>query len=146
MLYSILRNIGISKIRNPRPMRAMGMRMAIREGKAGIRRFFIWDDFTRQGEFTQTSLFFCSLFGGLGWCSIDNRMENHSPETDPQPFTDKELEVIQSLLQGKSTQQIALQPGVSTRPVEHHLTHIYEKLEVCSRTEAVIKLVHLFEK
>jgi DNA-binding NarL/FixJ family response regulator len=73
-------------------------------------------------------------------------MENNSPETDSQPFTDKELEVIQPLLDGKSTQQIALQLGISTRAVEHHLTHIYEKLDVCSRAEAIIKLIHLFEK
>ena len=73
-------------------------------------------------------------------------MENDSPSADSQLFTDKELKVIQPLLEGKSTQQIALQLGVSTRAVEHHLTHIYEKLGICSRTEAVIKLIHLFEK
>ncbi len=63
-----------------------------------------------------------------------------------QTFTKRELEVIPLLLHGKSTSQIALQLGVCTRAVEHHLTHIYEKLGVCSRTEAVIKLIHLFEK
>jgi len=73
-------------------------------------------------------------------------MGNDSPESSSQPFTNKELAVIQPLLDGKSTQQIALQLGVTTRAVEHHLTHIYEKLGVCSRTEAVIKLVHLFKK
>lgn len=61
-------------------------------------------------------------------------------------FTEKELLVITLLLEGKSTSQIALQLGVSARAVEYHLTHIYEKLDVCSRTEAVIKLIHLFEK
>jgi two-component system competent response regulator ComA len=73
-------------------------------------------------------------------------MENDSPTADSQPFTNKELKVIQLLLDGKSNQQIALQLGISTRAVEHHLTHIYEKLGICSRTEAVIKLIHLFEK
>jgi two-component system competent response regulator ComA len=73
-------------------------------------------------------------------------MENDSPTADSQPFTNQELKVIQLLLDGKSNQQIALQLGISTRAVEHHLTHIYEKLGICSRTEAVIKLIHLFEK
>ena len=97
-------------------------------------------------EILQKNVLACSLFCILGNSSIDNSMENNSPETDSQPFTDKELEVIRPLLQGKSTQQIALQLGVSTRAVEHHLTHLYEKLGVCSRTEAVVKLIHLFEK
>jgi len=59
---------------------------------------------------------------------------------------EKDLRVIQLLLEGKSNQQIASQLGVSTRAVEHHLTHIYEKLEVSSRAEAIIKLIHLFEE
>lgn len=67
-------------------------------------------------------------------------------ENQQRQFTDKEVEVIHLLLEGISTQEIALQLGVSTRAVEHHLTHIYEKLEVCSRTEAVLKLITLFKK
>lgn len=61
-------------------------------------------------------------------------------------FTKRELEVIQLLLKGESTKLMASQLNIATRTVEIHLTHIYEKLEVCSRTEAVIKLIHLFEK
>ena len=63
-----------------------------------------------------------------------------------QTFTERELEVIQLLLKGKTTKLMASQLGISTRTVEIHLTHIYEKLEVYSRTEAAIKLIHLFEK
>jgi DNA-binding CsgD family transcriptional regulator len=62
-----------------------------------------------------------------------------------QTFTERELEVIQLLLKGKTTKLMASQLGITTRTVEIHLTHIYEKLEVFSRTEAVIKLIHLFE-
>lgn len=63
-----------------------------------------------------------------------------------QTFTKRELQVIQLLLQGKSTSQIALQLNVCTRAVEYHLTDIYEKLGVCSRVEAIIKLLSLFKK
>jgi DNA-binding NarL/FixJ family response regulator len=66
--------------------------------------------------------------------------------THLQTFTKRELEVIQLLIQGKSTSQIALHLGVCPRAVELHLTHIYEKLGVCSRTEAVIHLIHSPEK
>ena len=64
---------------------------------------------------------------------------------DQQDFTKRELQVIQLLLEGKSTKLIASQFGLSTRAVEIHLTHIYEKLGVCCRTEAVIKLIRLRE-
>ncbi|MCC6301115.1 MAG: helix-turn-helix transcriptional regulator [Anaerolineales bacterium] len=67
-------------------------------------------------------------------------------ESQQYLFTEKEQGVIQLLLGGKSTQEIALLLDVSTRAVEHHLTHIYEKLGICSRAEAIIKLIHLFEK
>ena len=63
-----------------------------------------------------------------------------------QTFTERELQVIQLLLEGKSTKLIASQLGVCTRSVEHHLTHIYEKVGVASRAEVIIKLIPLFEK
>lgn len=61
-------------------------------------------------------------------------------------FTQRELEVIRFLICGKSNEQIALQLNICTRAVEHHLTHIYEKLGVSSRAEAIIKLIHMPEK
>lgn len=68
------------------------------------------------------------------------------PPPEKSEFTEKELQVIPLLLEGKSNSQIALQLGVSMCAVEHHLTHIYEKLEVSSRAEAIVKLIDLFEK
>lgn len=67
-------------------------------------------------------------------------------ETQQRPFTEKELQVIRMLLDGKSNSQIALEIGVSARAVEHHLTSVYEKLGVSSRVEAIIKLIYLFKK
>ena len=73
-------------------------------------------------------------------------MENDStPPPENRKFTEKDLQVIQFLLEGKSNKQIANQLAVSSRAVEYHLTHIYEKLGVCSRVEAVIKLIRLFK-
>ncbi len=57
-----------------------------------------------------------------------------------------ELIVIRMILKGMSNKQIALQLNICTRAVEKHLTHIYEKLEVSSRPEAIIKLMHMPEK
>jgi DNA-binding NarL/FixJ family response regulator len=61
-------------------------------------------------------------------------------------FTEKESQINPLLLEGKSTKQIALQLGVSTRAIEHHLTNIYKKLGACSRLEAILKLFQIHEK
>lgn len=58
-------------------------------------------------------------------------------------FSNREGQVIQLLLQGKSNKQIALALGVSVRAVEFHLSNIYSKLGVSSRTEAALKLSEL---
>ncbi len=60
--------------------------------------------------------------------------------TEPYLFSAREKEVIALLLQGKSNKQIALELGISQRTVEFHLKNIYIKLQVGSRTEAVLKL------
>ena len=60
---------------------------------------------------------------------------------EPQDrFSERERKVIEALLQGKSNKQIAIALGLSLRTVEFHLSNIYKKLGVASRTEAVIKL------
>ena len=56
------------------------------------------------------------------------------------PLTEREQDVARVLLQGKSNKQIALELGISERTVEFHLKNIYTKLEVASRTEAILKL------
>jgi len=53
------------------------------------------------------------------------------------------MEVIEYLLEGKSNKQIAKDLGVSVRTVEFHLSNIYARLNVHSRTEAAIKLTEM---
>ncbi len=55
-------------------------------------------------------------------------------------YSEREQQVIELLIQGKSNKQIALALGVSVRAVEFHLSNIYSKLGVSSRTEAALKL------
>ena len=52
----------------------------------------------------------------------------------------REKQVTGLLLQGKSNKQIALSLGISASTVEYHLKNIYKKLQVNSRTEAVLRL------
>jgi len=61
-------------------------------------------------------------------------------DIDSNRFSEREKDVVNLLLQGKSNKQVALELGISNRTVEFHLSNIYAKLEVTSRTEAVLKL------
>ena len=63
------------------------------------------------------------------------------PIYDMDQFSEREKEVTNLLLQGKSNKQIAMALGISANTVEYHLKNIYRKLKVSSRTEAVLRLV-----
>ncbi len=55
-------------------------------------------------------------------------------------FSERERQVNELLALGRSNKQIALALGISVRAVEFHLSNIYAKLGVNSRTEAALKL------
>lgn len=55
-------------------------------------------------------------------------------------LSNREQEVVQLLLEGKSNKLIALALGVSDRTVEFHLKNIYAKFQVSTRMELVLKL------
>ena len=54
-----------------------------------------------------------------------------------QPLTVREIEVLQLTAQGLANKQIALALGISEHTVKFHLSSLYAKLGVASRTEAV---------
>ena len=53
-------------------------------------------------------------------------------------LTNREREVLQIAASGCSNQEIALRLSVSRRTIQCHLSHIFKKLNVVSRTEAVV--------
>lgn len=53
------------------------------------------------------------------------------------PLTDRELEALQLLAQGKANKQIALDLAISEHTVKFHVSSIYNKLGAANRTEAV---------
>jgi DNA-binding NarL/FixJ family response regulator len=60
-------------------------------------------------------------------------------QDEPGPsLTAREMEVLGLVSLGSSNRQIARELGLSVRTVEAHLTHIYNKLGVGSRTEAAL--------
>ena len=60
--------------------------------------------------------------------------------TSLQGLSAREKEVVDLLLKGKSNKLIASALGISDRTVEFHLKNIFTKLQVNSRTEAILKL------
>jgi DNA-binding NarL/FixJ family response regulator len=54
-----------------------------------------------------------------------------------EPLTDRELEVLQLLAQGKSNKEIGAKLFISEFTVKGHLRSIFTKLNVLSRTEAI---------
>lgn len=56
-------------------------------------------------------------------------------------LTSRELEVLELLAQGMSNQDIGTTLGIAEKTVRIHMTHIFEKLGVTDRTQAVITAV-----
>jgi DNA-binding CsgD family transcriptional regulator len=60
--------------------------------------------------------------------------------TQLQTLSAREQEVVNLLLEGKSNKLIASALGISNRTVEFHLKNVFNKLQVSSRTELILKL------
>ncbi|MBK9050037.1 MAG: DUF805 domain-containing protein [Chloroflexi bacterium] len=60
--------------------------------------------------------------------------------TQTPPLSNREWEVVELLLQGKSNKLIALSLSITERTVEFHLKNIYAKFQVSSRVELILKL------
>jgi DNA-binding NarL/FixJ family response regulator len=56
-----------------------------------------------------------------------------------QPLSDREIEVLHLAASGMRNGEIARTLSLSTRTIEGHLTNIFNKLGVGSRTEAIVK-------
>jgi DNA-binding NarL/FixJ family response regulator len=59
----------------------------------------------------------------------------------PETLTPREEEILHLLSEGMLSKEIAQQLAISVQTVNSHLKHIYGKLEVRTRTEAVIKFL-----
>lgn len=64
-----------------------------------------------------------------------------SLDPPPSPLTPRELDVLRLLAQGLDNDAIAQQLVLTKRTVQNHITIIYDKLGVASRTEALLAAV-----
>ena len=82
---------------------------------------------------------------------LHNVLPEHDskPQTDADPYavcpqladlTKRELDVLKLILQNKKRREIAEELFVTENTVKKHTAHIYEKLNVCDRSELLLKL------
>jgi LuxR family maltose regulon positive regulatory protein len=63
-----------------------------------------------------------------------------APQQDlPDPLSARELEVLQLMAQGSTNQEIARALTLATETIKRHVSNIISKLEVCNRTQAVVR-------
>jgi LuxR family maltose regulon positive regulatory protein len=60
-----------------------------------------------------------------------------------EPLSDRELEVLRCIAQGLSNREIANELVVELSTVKKHLTHVYGKLEVSTRAQAILRAQQL---
>ncbi|MBI2418114.1 MAG: response regulator transcription factor [Ignavibacteriales bacterium] len=75
---------------------------------------------------------------------VAKRVLEHFRTMLPKPVEDyklttRESEILTELVDGLDSKQIAGKLFISYETVRNHLKHIYEKLHVCSRSQAVSK-------
>ncbi|MEP7191976.1 MAG: response regulator transcription factor [Actinomycetota bacterium] len=69
------------------------------------------------------------------------RLEPADQPEPSQPLTERESEVLAFVARGAANREIARSMAISVRTVEAHLRSIFTKLQVGSRTEAVVVAV-----
>jgi DNA-binding NarL/FixJ family response regulator len=84
--------------------------------------------------------------GEQGWVSrrVAAQMTSwmrEDPRDDHMGLTSREVQVLQSVVAGKTNQEIGLELGISEKTVEKHLEGVFAKLKVTSRVEAAVHAV-----
>ncbi len=75
--------------------------------------------------------------------SVLRALTRGQPGGSANPLSDRELEVLDCLAEGMTTNQIGTQLYISENTVKTHIRHILEKLDASNRTEAVSKAIQM---
>lgn len=70
--------------------------------------------------------------------TVARKLLGHRPRDDTHLLSQREIQVLRHAATGARNREIAEALGVGTRTVEGHLTSIFNKLGVSSRTEAIV--------
>jgi DNA-binding NarL/FixJ family response regulator len=70
--------------------------------------------------------------------SFVTQQKNQAPV---EALTEREMEVLTAMTKGLTNKAIAIQLRISDRTVQGHIAHIFDKMGVSNRTEAVMRAV-----
>jgi DNA-binding CsgD family transcriptional regulator len=85
-----------------------------------------------QGQLVGRALLFCEVPP-----PVERQLERQMPTGSPEVLTPQELKVLRLVGDGLSNRQIAEKMQVAPSTVRSHLKHLYSKLGLRSRSEAV---------
>jgi two-component system, NarL family, response regulator DegU len=110
---------------------------------AGAAGFLVKDCSTAEMVSTVTSV--ARGYGEIGAGPVRSLLLGSGAKRDgiPTVLTRREVEVLQMLANGASSNDVAKKLFISGKTVKNHLAHIYSKLGAASRTQAVAKAVRL---
>ena len=101
--------------------------------------------YTQGQPVTASELLGCAQTIGLGSAGLRRVMYDlpypaprRTRTSDPCPLSDRELDVLRLLAEGKVYKQIAFELALSTSTVRTHLHNIYGKLAAVDRAQAVL--------
>jgi LuxR family maltose regulon positive regulatory protein len=122
-----------------RAMSALGRALSLAEPEGYVRTFV--DEGEPMARLLRHALaqgvtpgYVASLLAALGEAA-----GSAPPEVQPliEPLTERELEVLRLIAAGLSNQEIAQELVIALSTVKSHINHVYGKMGVKSRTQAV---------
>ena len=73
---------------------------------------------------------------------LKHRMQSQTPSSErrtAEPLSERETEILKLAAKGMSNKDIAAELFLSVRTVKAHLSNVFNKIGVASRTEAIVK-------
>lgn len=84
-----------------------------------------------------------SMFSSEAIQVVMNALDKSDHDTQYEPLTERENEILVYVSRGLTNRAIGHELKISDRTVQGHLAHIFAKLQVSSRTEAVMRGLEL---
>jgi DNA-binding CsgD family transcriptional regulator len=99
-----------------------------------------------RGGVRMVAHFVSAIDDAVGYLLLKHeRSEVTAAQLTPLPLTSREREVLSLVAAGKTNAEIAMLLEISTRTVQKHLEHIFEKLGVETRTAAAIRALAVLD-